>query len=44
VMRRFCIVTLVAAVRALNLLGRRGGYARESAGIAAALALQERKP
>jgi hypothetical protein len=33
VMRRFCIVTLVAGVRALNLLRWRGGFARESAGI-----------
>jgi hypothetical protein len=43
VMRRFWIVTLVAAVRALNSLGQRGSYARASAGIAAVLALQERK-
>ena len=30
--RRFSIVTLGAAVRALNLLGARSGYARASAG------------
>jgi hypothetical protein len=35
-MRRFCIVTLVAAVRALKLLGARGVDARASAGIEAA--------
>jgi len=32
-LRRFCIVTLGAAVRALNLLGVRGGYPRASTGI-----------
>ena len=35
VMRRFCIVTVGGGVRALNLLGARCGYARESAGIEA---------